>query len=358
MPTKKTFEERVLASLLEHVEEDMDEGELKEAIKENLDLSEMAKEILEEEEVKDKIKAKLRGMILDEIQSAKTLEDITGDDDFDIWGKEDDDSGLKEMCKNMIKEDEELQDALKIKLRKILVNQIKNLDDDDVFGQDSEGNEISLADLINREEQLKALLQSEELQKKLAEILQALLVKHIEELELDDENIPEDELDELVKQTLKALLQTEEIQKLIKETFQPQFVDHIEKLELDDDDIPEDMIDGQVAQALKTYLEDPEGQKKIQDKIAEDIESAILDKVADRDTMNEAIEKKLADAPKMQQLVQEEVDKLLRDRDFMNKISEQIKNRLSRDSGLTGQLLDGLVAKIATLLVERLFEKR
>lgn len=96
--------------------EDMDEDDIQEAIRENIDLESLVKEIYEEStEVRDKLKAKVKEMVLDDIDNISEVSDLEVYLDDNDWtdilkGTVDTDA-----LRRMIKEDSKIQRELEKK---------------------------------------------------------------------------------------------------------------------------------------------------------------------------------------------------------------------------------------------------
>ena len=119
---------------LGEVVDDMDEDELKSAINDNIDLGEIIGELMkEDEEVQDALKAKIKELLITDIK-----DNISDSDDFDNYldGSWSDLTesifDITEIVKELATDDDKIQKELKKKVKELLESRVEDLSEDDL----------------------------------------------------------------------------------------------------------------------------------------------------------------------------------------------------------------------------------
>lgn len=163
---------RKIADNIEDAFDDMDTDDIQEAIRENINLGEIVQELYKEDpDVRDKIKAVVKKLIIEEIESTDNVNDLEALLPTDIeWSEVV--SGVLNMdsIKNNLADDPKIQREMEKKIKELLLDQ---LEEDDLPGIDNLINEDILRQRIT------LILQNEEFLREYTEALNTALKKII-----------------------------------------------------------------------------------------------------------------------------------------------------------------------------------
>lgn len=246
--------------------------------------------------------------VLEKIKDA--LGDVVDDmDEDDLKGAINDNIDLGEIIGDLIKEDEEVQDALKAKVKELLLKDIEdNISDSDDLDNYLENN--SWSDLTD------GIFDITEI---------------VKELAADDDKIQKE-----LKKKVRELLES-----------------HVE--DLSDDDLPENIWDkDMVVSRTKAIMEDPNFVKEFTEVFDRSLKKIMvgMTKSGDRN-----FEKTVREHPQVQAVMQNRIDDMMGDSTFLDDLRKALIIKVSETPDLQKALLNMMFGKMAEHLVEVMFKR-
>lgn len=218
---------------------------------------------------------------------------------------------LPEIVGELMTEDSDVQEALKKKVKQLLIDEINNIDDgDDMdnFLKDDATWETETQSIFGIEEILKELIDGDDkIQRDLKKKVKELVVSHIEEL--SDDDLPD--MDEL-------------LQKL---NFQ---------------------------EMMETMMSDPSFQKELTEVLERSAKKTVISMAKSGDNK---IEKAVREHPQIQDIINNQVENLLRDSAFLNDLRKVLMVKVSDTPDLHKALLTTMFSKVVEQLVDNMFRR-
>jgi hypothetical protein len=142
--------------------------------------------------LRKKLEEKLIELVSDQISNASDFEELTGDEDFRWFDNLPDDFSLSKIIAELIESDKELKDKLRAKLRDLVIEDIdEKMDTDDIPDWSD------LLEMLDVEETIRQLAKEDsELKEKLLKEIRTLIENKIEN-ELDEDSLPDDLLEKM-----------------------------------------------------------------------------------------------------------------------------------------------------------------
>ncbi|MFC1598900.1 hypothetical protein ACFL2U_02770 [Patescibacteria group bacterium] len=295
-----SWKEKLIVLLQEVLDSDLDGDELKDAITQNIDLEELVGEVMEEDdEVKAALKAKIKQLLIAEINEISELSDL--DDDFNLVNNLPEDYSLESIVGDLISTDSEIQTLLKKEILKAVKSDIEeNLDSSHIPEWDD------LKDLLGLEEQIKEMIQSDEIRALFHKELKGFVKKYF--ADYDEDNLPDEFWSEFLPTEVTKLLGSDEFQQAAKEELQ---------------------------KTLKANI--------IEILAESGHNSTVWQNISDNEQLTDTLTQKMSE--------------LLADREVVASLKQTIKEKLETDDRLTTRLINQIFEKMAEKIVSRLFRK-
>lgn len=310
-----SMEEKLLRKIREEIGsalDEMDEDELREAIREHLDISDFIEELVEQDEdVKEAAKAKVKELLISEIGNCDDSEEFDQLINEVTW--EDLVNGafdIKDMIKDVIQNDPDISKELRKKVKEIIKSDIDDLDSSD--------------SLPSQEEMLK----SYNLEAIIADVLS------------------DDETRDIVNKNIRDA---------IKEKIENEF---------SVDDIPDSVWDGSFTERIRYIMNEPDFQREFTESVDVSLKRAIISMVKGTSISgtlknDPTFESIVKNNPDVKNIVQGQIDNLLRDGVFQESIKKLLvtqATKLMESKDLSKILLDQMMNIVVDRIVGNVFK--
>lgn len=327
---------RKLRDNLSGVIEEMDDNKLKDALREGISLEEIVREILQED---NSFRTALKKKI------SETLAEIVNRiDEFDFDGETFEDLikihiDFRQMIETLIDSDSEVKQAIRDKVKKVLIEGLENLTEEDLPDWENILEVLGINDIIKR------ISQDVEFQSDFSQKIRELLDSDIEN-NLDYDDMPEwEKLMELVgiHDFIKTVSKSADFQIMLKQKIGEFLADTVSG-KLNEGDLPKDYpeIIG-LNDQIRSLLTNKETKQYIGAKLQETLKTMLLNLASGRSPVFASI---LENNPTLKSLFSRQVAELSRDPKFASRIRSQLKYKLTgkEDLGMIAErLLKGVL---------------
>ncbi len=196
------FQKRVKGVLENLITERSSDDDIRLAIESCYDLDDLLKEVVGEDDIEEKLKTKLRELVLGKIISAESIEDLIQDSES-IGDALSDNIDIDEIIKELITEDKGLKEALRSKTKELAITRIGDMNSDDLPEWDDFCSTFDLDNMIN-----EMLENDQEVKGAFAKELKNVMISYIES-NLDENDLPDDLMSKLnVEETVNKIIES------------------------------------------------------------------------------------------------------------------------------------------------------
>jgi hypothetical protein len=332
------------------------DDDLKEVLSKDPDLPNIIKEIIkDDDDLKNILKNKLLSKTKDAIEYI--IEDM--DDDEDLKEAISINFNLSDIIKEVAKDDDDLKNILKSRIKKVLIEKIKNIEDCDDLEDFLAGTwNDELVNSFDTSEILKELIKEDDK-------LKVELKKKIKELIISDfENIDEDYLPSM-NDVLKQLDFNEALQEVLsdretKDNFNNSIKTLIKKRindELTTEDLPDNLLDGDfISDHVQNIMRDPSFQVDFEKSLNTSLKKIIFDMTKSN---NHDFEVMIKEHHQIKNIVQSHTNELLENDVFLDNVRRLLLNQLTEiinSPNLHKTMINIIINKLTEQLINRMFQ--
>lgn len=265
---------------------------------------------------------------------------------------------LNDMISDLVEEEPAIKEALKKKLKKLLIDNIEAIDDgDEMEGYMSTSWSDEMENIFEITDMVKEIVDEDpDLKEKLREKVKELLTSELENL--SEEDLPEmsDLLQKLNFDTiLQEVLRDEETMAAFTTSVRDAIKEKMDN-EFSSDDLPENLWDDNfIVNRIKVIMVDSNFQNEFIEGFDRALKRTVLSMMKVGDTKFDKIVK---EHPMVQSVIQNQLGELLRDVTFLDDLKKMLINRVADGNpDLHKLLLNSMINSLVEHLVEGMFKK-